>query len=52
MKHVIEAARAWWGFALLGLFLWAIVFRRLTHATPVVRFVSTVGLWVAIPAWS
>ncbi|MBM3672208.1 MAG: hypothetical protein FJW86_08535 [Actinobacteria bacterium] len=35
---------------LLGLFLWAIVFRRLTHATPVVRFVSTVGLWVAIPA--
>ena len=34
----------------LGLFLWAVVFRRLTHATPVVRFVSTVGLWVAIPA--
>lgn len=35
---------------LMGLFLWAIVFRHLTHATPVVRFVSTVGLWVAIPA--
>lgn len=34
----------------LGLFLWAVVFRRLTQAPPVVRFVSTVGLWVAIPA--
>jgi branched-chain amino acid transport system permease protein len=34
----------------LGLFLWAALFRRLTHAPPVVRFVSTVGLWVALPA--
>jgi branched-chain amino acid transport system permease protein len=33
-----------------GLLLWRIVFRRLTDAPPVVRFVSTVGLWVAIPA--
>ncbi len=35
---------------LLGLFLWAVMFRRLTFAPPVVRFVSTVGLWVALPA--
>jgi branched-chain amino acid transport system permease protein len=35
---------------LLGLFLWAALFRRLAHAPPVVRFVSTVGLWVALPA--
>jgi branched-chain amino acid transport system permease protein len=35
---------------LLGLFLWAVLFRRLAHAPPVVRFVSTVGLWVALPA--
>ena len=35
---------------LLGLFLWAVLFRRLTHAPPEVRFVSTVGLWVALPA--
>jgi branched-chain amino acid transport system permease protein len=35
---------------LLGLALWAILFRRLTHAPPEVRFVSTVGLWVALPA--
>lgn len=34
----------------LGLFLWAVLFRRLTQAPPVVRFVSTVGLWVALPA--
>jgi len=34
----------------IGVFLYAIVFRHLTHVTPVVRFVSTVGLWVAIPA--
>ena len=30
--------------------LWAVLFRRLTDAPPVVRFVSTVGLWVALPA--
>lgn len=35
---------------LLGLCLWAVLFRRLAHAPPVVRFVSTVGLWVALPA--
>jgi branched-chain amino acid transport system permease protein len=35
---------------MLGLFLWAVLFRRLTHAPPEVRFVSTVGLWVALPA--
>jgi branched-chain amino acid transport system permease protein len=35
---------------LLGLFLWAILFRRLTHAPPEVRFLATVGLWVALPA--
>jgi branched-chain amino acid transport system permease protein len=35
---------------LLGLFLWAALFRRLANTPPVVRFVSTVGLWVALPA--
>jgi len=35
---------------LLGLFLWAALFRQLTNATPTVRLVSTVGLWVALPA--
>jgi len=35
---------------LLGLFLWAALFRRLAHASPTVRLVSTVGLWVALPA--
>jgi branched-chain amino acid transport system permease protein len=35
---------------LIGLFLWAVLFRHLTYAPPVVRFVSTVGLWVALPA--
>lgn len=34
----------------LGLALWAALFRRLTQAPPVVRFVTTVGLWVALPA--
>jgi branched-chain amino acid transport system permease protein len=36
----------------VGLFLWWVVFRRLTDSPPVVRFVSTVGLWVAIPAFT
>jgi branched-chain amino acid transport system permease protein len=36
----------------VGLVLWRIVFRRLTQAPPVVRFVSTVGLWVAVPAFA
>ena len=35
---------------LLGLLLYFALFRRLTHSTPTVRLVSTVGLWVAIPA--
>jgi branched-chain amino acid transport system permease protein len=35
---------------LFGLLLWRIVLRNLTGAPPVVRFVSAVGLWVAIPA--
>lgn len=35
---------------LVGLLLYVVLFRRLTHATPTVRLVSTVGLWVAIPA--
>jgi branched-chain amino acid transport system permease protein len=35
---------------LLGLTLYFALFRRMTHATPTVRLVSTVGLWVAIPA--
>ncbi|MGZ4680041.1 MAG: ABC transporter permease, partial [Ilumatobacteraceae bacterium] len=35
---------------LLGLALYFLLFRRLTHATPTVRLVSTVGLWVALPA--
>ena len=35
---------------LLGLFLYFALFRRLTHASPTVRLVSTVGLWVALPA--
>jgi branched-chain amino acid transport system permease protein len=35
---------------LVGLALYFALFRRLTHATPTVRLVSTVGLWVAIPA--
>ena len=35
---------------LLGLVLNQLLFRRLTDATPTVRLVSTVGLWVALPA--
>ena len=34
---------------LMGLVLWRLVFRALTDSPPVVRFVSTVGLWVAHP---
>ena len=34
----------------LGLFLWAVLFRRLAETSPSVRLVSTVGLWVALPA--
>jgi branched-chain amino acid transport system permease protein len=37
---------------LVGLILWRVVFRALTDSPPVVRFVSTVGLWVAIPAFT
>jgi branched-chain amino acid transport system permease protein len=35
---------------LFGLLLYLALFRRLTHSTPTVRLVSTVGLWVALPA--
>lgn len=35
---------------LLGLFLYGILFKKLTNASPTVRLVSTVGLWVALPA--
>jgi len=35
---------------LLGLFLYWLLFRKLTNASPTVRLVSTVGLWVALPA--
>jgi branched-chain amino acid transport system permease protein len=35
---------------LLGLFLWAVLFRRLGEAPPAVRLVSTIGLSVALPA--
>jgi branched-chain amino acid transport system permease protein len=34
---------------LLGVFLWAVLFRQLADAPPYVRLVSTVGLWVALP---
>jgi branched-chain amino acid transport system permease protein len=35
---------------LIGLLLYGALFRRLTHLSPAVRLVATVGLWVAIPA--
>ena len=35
---------------LFGLALYELLFKRLTNATPTVRLVSTVGLWVALPA--
>lgn len=35
---------------LLGLFLWAVLFRRLADTPPYVRLVSTIGLFVAVPA--
>src|SRR5436309_13369397 len=35
---------------LFGWLMWRLVLRNLTGAPPVVRFVSAVGLWVAIPA--
>jgi branched-chain amino acid transport system permease protein len=34
---------------LIGLFLWAVLFRRLAETPPTVRLVTTVGLFVAIP---
>jgi len=33
----------------VGLALWAVLFRRLTHASPTIKLVATVGLFVAIP---
>jgi branched-chain amino acid transport system permease protein len=35
---------------LLGLFLWAVLFRALADTAPSVRLVSTIGLFVAVPA--
>ena len=35
---------------LLGFFLWAVLFRRLADTPPYVRLVSTIGLFVAVPA--
>ena len=32
-----------------GVFLWAVLFRRITDASPAVKLVSTIGLFVAIP---
>ena len=34
---------------LVGLALWAVLFRRLASAPTSVRLVSTIGLWVALP---
>ena len=34
----------------LGLVLWAALFRQLMHAPAEIRFLATVGLWVALPA--
>jgi branched-chain amino acid transport system permease protein len=34
---------------LLGLFLWAVLFRYLTRASATIRLVATIGLYVAIP---
>src|SRR5260221_897650 len=33
-----------------GVFLWGVLFRHLTNSSPSVRLVSTIGLFVAIPA--
>jgi len=35
---------------LLGVALWGLLFRWLTHAPAETRFLATVGLWVALPA--
>jgi len=35
---------------LLGVFLWAVLFRSLADTPPSVRLVSTIGLFVAVPA--
>jgi len=35
---------------LFGVFLWGFLFRHLTNASPTVRLVATIGLFVAIPA--
>ena len=50
-------SRAWAGAfvvlvfsPLLGMFLYTTLFKRLADAPPAVRLVSTVGLWVALPA--
>jgi len=35
---------------LFGVFLWAVLFRHLAGASPVVRLVATIGLFVALPS--
>lgn len=35
-----------------GLFLWAVLFRRLANSAPAVKLVSTIGLYVAIPPFA
>lgn len=37
---------------LTGLFLWAVLFRRLVHASSATKLVSTIGLFVAIPPFT
>lgn len=50
-NKLLSAAIVLLGVApLLGLFLWWVLFRHLSEASPSVRLVSTVGLWVALPA--
>ncbi|MDQ1520988.1 MAG: branched-chain amino acid transport system permease protein livM, partial [Actinomycetota bacterium] len=48
--HVAGLATIFVFSPLLGLLLWALLFRRLADTPPSVRLVSTIGLWVALPA--
>lgn len=48
-KYVAAAFAMFVVSPLMGLFLWAVLFRRLTDTPPAVRLVATVGLFVAIP---
>lgn len=47
-KYVAAAVAMFVVSPLLGLFLWATLFRQLTETPPAVRVVATVGLFVAI----